>query len=71
MISDLFWAFQPKRVIVPSLPLRLTRPLMPRLLLVVEFELRLFRMVVSEICSISPVPKVGVGIRKTTLLLRT
>ena len=46
MISDLFWAFQPKRVIVPSLPLRLTRPLMPRLLLVVEFELRLFRMVV-------------------------
>ena len=29
-ISDLFCAFQPKRVIVPSLPVRFGRPEMPR-----------------------------------------
>ena len=69
--SDWFCAFQPNREILPSLPFRLGRPLMPRALLVDELALRLARIALSVICSISPAPKTGVGIRKTMLLLRT
>ena len=48
MISDLFCAFQPKREMVPSLPLRLGRPLMPSADFVDGLALeRLMRIVVS------------------------
>ena len=46
------------------------RPLMPRLFFAVALAPRLARIVESMICSIRPVPKTGVGIRNTTLLLR-
>jgi hypothetical protein len=46
----------PEPGMVPSLPLRLTRPLMPRLFSVKELEARLARMVLSLTCSIRPAP---------------
>ena len=49
----------------------IARPLMPRLCLVNESAARLLRMVVSESCSMSPAPKVGVGIRKMMLRFAT
>src|SRR5579864_6226986 len=65
MCSDLFCAFQPNRLIVPSLPLWLKAPDMPKLLL------RLFFWFVNRVessrFSISPAPKVGVGMRKMML----
>src|ERR1035438_7879763 len=69
MCNDLFCAFQPKRVMVPSLPLRLKAPEMPRLLLLLVNWL--FNRVESSRFSIRPVPKVGVGIRKITLFSDT
>src|SRR5262245_44729336 len=69
--SDLFCAFQPSRVIVPSLPLRLGRPAMPRELLAAPLAAWLARIALSGICSTSPSPNVGVGVRKITLLLAT
>ena len=63
----MFWAFQPNRAIVPSLPFRFGRPEIPNAALSDALALRLARIVLSEICSISPAPKVGVGIRKMTL----
>lgn len=45
--SDGFWAFHPKRETRPSLPFRLTRPLIPKLLLLDELELRLARIALS------------------------
>ena len=67
---DGFCAFQPNRPMRPSLPFRLTRPLMPKLFLMNEFAFRLLRIAVSAIDSMSPVPNVGVGIRKMMLRLR-
>src|SRR6266496_2435026 len=60
MARDLFCAFQPKRVTVPSLPLRFTWPAIPYGLPPNTFA----RMVESGIDSIRPAPKVGVGILK-------
>src|SRR5882757_5140680 len=65
MCSDLFCAFQPKREIVPSLPLWLKVPEMPRLLL--RLAAWLFSRVESATFSIKPLPKVGVGMRKMIL----
>src|SRR5580704_10746629 len=65
MCSDLFCAFQPKRVMVPSLPLRLNAPPTPKLLL--RLAARFFNRVESSRFSISPAPKTGVGIRKMML----
>src|SRR5579864_9174136 len=72
MSRDLFCAFQPKRVIVPSLALRFTFP--PRIAFAcpkipipdfcVAFDCRLARMAESGIASMRPAPKVGVGILK-------
>src|ERR1700722_3224360 len=62
MCSDLFCAFQPKRLMVPSLPLWLKVPATPKLLL------RLLAWLVSRVessrFSMRPAPKVGVGMRK-------
>src|SRR6478672_4086412 len=66
---DLFCAFQPKRVMVPSLPLVLKRPAMPRAALAAAFAARLACRLLSGVFSTKPRPKVGVGIRNTTLLL--
>src|ERR1700681_2122444 len=66
MCSDLFCAFQPKRLIVPSLPLWLKVPEIPTLLL--RFLVSLFNRVESSRFSIIPAPKVGVGMRKMMLL---
>src|SRR5580698_7306248 len=66
MCSDLFCAFQPNRLIVPSLPLWLKAPEMPRLLLL--FAAWFFNKVESSRFSINPAPKVGVGMRKMMLL---
>ena len=68
---DGFCAFQPNRLMRPSLPFRLTRPLIPRALLMKELEFRLFRIVVSVKFSMSPAPKTGVGILKMMFRLRT
>jgi hypothetical protein len=69
--SDSFCAFQPKRETVPSLPLRLRRPLMPNDALVFGLALTLLISVWSGIISIRPAPNVGVGMRKMTLLRAT
>src|SRR5579862_9759163 len=83
MSSDLFCAFQPKRVIVPSFALRLAVaarltlppwielawPLTPNCRFAPAFACWLARMAESGIASIRPAPRVGVGMRKTTLLL--
>src|SRR6516164_8405609 len=66
MCSDLFWAFQPKRVMVPSLPLRLKAPAIPKLLL--RLVAWLFNKVESSRFSIKPAPNTGVGMRKMMLL---
>src|SRR5580765_6040570 len=66
--SDLFCAFQPKRLIVPSLPLWLKVPLVPN---VPAFAAALFSKVESSMFSINPRPKVGVGMRKITLPVAT
>src|ERR1700722_8077361 len=66
MCSDLFCAFQPKRLMVPSLPLWLKVPEMPkRLFLLFAW---LINRVESSKFSIRPAPKVGVGTRKMMLL---
>src|ERR1043165_4060398 len=65
MVSDLFWAFQPKRLIVPSLPLWLNAPAMPKLF--DDCAVWLLRSVASSMFSISPEPNVGVGMRKMML----
>src|SRR5580704_1602831 len=62
MCSDLFCAFQPKRLIVPSLPLWLKVPATPKLLL--RLVAWFFSRVDSSRFSINPAPKVGVGMRK-------
>src|SRR5579863_2990953 len=62
MCSDLFCAFQPKRLIVPSLPLWLKEPEMPRRLLLLFAWL--IKRVESSRFSIIPAPKTGVGMRK-------
>ena len=67
---DLFWAFQPKRVMEPSLPLRLGWPEIPRADLAAGFAAMLARMVASAMFSMSPAPKVGVGMRKIKLFWR-
>ena len=65
----MFCAFQPKRVMLPSLPVVLKRPPMPRALRAEAVAARLARSASSETFSISPRPKVGVGMRKMTLPL--
>ena len=68
MRSDLFCAFQPKRVTVPSLPFLFTCPVMPnKAFNPVGSELRLRLMTVSVMLSIKPAPKTGVGMRKIIL----
>src|SRR5580693_2258943 len=62
MCSDLFCAFQPKRLMVPSLPLWLKVPATPKLLL--RLVAWFFSRVESSRFSINPAPNVGVGIRK-------
>jgi hypothetical protein len=76
MSNERFCAFQPKRAIVPSLPLRLGfptgisrlgRPPMPVVFcaaLAPAFAIR----AASAIASISPPPNTGVGMRRLTLL---
>ena len=66
----MFWAFQPKRVIVPSLALRFAVPLMcalgcpliPSWAFCPELVFMFARIVESEIASMRPTPKSGVGI---------
>jgi hypothetical protein len=60
--KDLFWAFQPNRVTVPSFPFRFRRPPIPSRPppLISRFCCR----AESEIASINPNPNVGVAIRK-------
>src|SRR6266852_4127912 len=79
--SDLFCAFQPKRAMVPSLPFLLVMPVIVRPA-TWKFALPLIpnacfwevlpvcpaAIAASGICSINPAPKVGVGMRKITLL---
>src|SRR6516162_7932887 len=62
--SDLFCAFQPKRVMVPSLPLRLGYPEIPR----ANFcgLAALARIALSVMLSTIPAPNIGVGMRKIT-----
>src|SRR5262245_12653333 len=69
--SDLFCAFQPNRVTVPSLPLVLSRPEMPSWFLAVEFDATLAAIVESLIASIIPAPNTGVGMRKMMFLAAT
>src|SRR4029079_19522537 len=69
--SDLFCAFQPNRVTVPSLPLRLSSPPTPQPLLALLFEARLATRSSSDTPSSRPRPTVGVGMRKMTLLAAT
>ena len=68
MRSDLFCAFQPKRAMVPSLPLWLNRPPMPSALRAAAVESRLACSAASEMFSSMPAPKIGVGMRRITLL---
>src|SRR3977135_4481885 len=78
--SDLFWAFQPKRATVPSLPLLFAWPEIAwpaRTMLGRPWTLSSFflgasttwfaRIALSGICSIRPAPNTGVGMRKITL----
>src|SRR5580700_3780836 len=66
MCSDLFCAFQPKRLILPSLPFWLKVPEMPKRLLLLAAAF--FNKVESSRFSIRPAPNTGVGIRKIMLL---
>src|SRR5262249_13091560 len=66
--SDLFWAFQPNRVTVPSLPMVLRLPLIPSADFAAWFAARLALSVESGVFSTSPSPNSGVGMRKITLL---
>src|ERR1700688_2944635 len=66
IIKDLFCAFQPKRVMVPSLPLLLRVPLIPSVT-DAEAESSLVRLLCkmsSGVFSTKPRPNVGVGMRK-------
>ena len=75
MIRDLFWAFHPKRVMVPSLALRLALPLrcalgcpeMPNAAFASALARMFARIAASGMASISPAPNIGVGIRKMIL----
>src|SRR5262249_6366466 len=58
---DLFCAFQPNLVMVPSLPLVLNRPAMPAALLTACRKLRLLLKASSVVFSTKPSPKVGIG----------
>src|SRR6478609_12204438 len=64
---DLFCAFQPNLVMVPSLPLVLKRPVIPAALLTLLRAARLFFRMVSDAFSTKPSPKVGMGMRKMML----
>src|SRR5215472_17623565 len=74
MRRDLFCAFHPKRVIVPSLPLMFTLPLrcalgwpeMPIPDFSDELAFAFARISESGMASMSPAPKRGVGMRKMT-----
>src|SRR6266851_1370627 len=61
MSSDLFCAFHPKRVIVPSFPAVLNFPKIPRLCFRLAPDARFACRAESGTFSISPRPKVGVG----------
>jgi hypothetical protein len=84
MSNDLFCAFQPKRATVPSLPLlfvspeivrpattKLARPRMPSAFFAAALASPFARIAESGICSTSPRPKVGVGMRKIALTFFT
>src|SRR5580692_3252325 len=66
MCSDLFCAFQPKLLMVPSLPLWLNAPEIPKRLF--RLMAMLLNKVESSRFSTSPAPKTGVGMRKMMLL---
>src|SRR6266403_312187 len=68
--SVAFCAFQPNRVMVPSLPLRLGRPEIRNACLALALTARLSRIVLSETLSIKPPPNTGVGIRNEMLFWR-
>src|SRR5579862_9559540 len=68
MSTDLFWAFQPKRVMVPSLPLVLNTPPILRAERADAVEARFACNTESGVASTSPRPNSGVGMRKITLL---
>src|SRR5215831_2929132 len=67
MSNDLFCAFQPKRVMVPSLPLLLKEPPIPSDARALAVALRLSIKAWSGVASTSPSPNIGVGMRKITL----
>jgi len=66
--SDLFCAFQPNRVMEPSLPLRLKCPPIAAAALCAAVPLNRLTSCSSEVFSTRPSPNVGVGMRKITLL---
>ena len=70
IMRDLFWAFHPNRVIVPSFPLRFSRPLIPNNFFRARLEFLFSSMTLSGIFSISPAPNTGVGMRNIRLLRR-
>ena len=70
MSSDLFCAFHPKRVMVPSFPLVLNRPRMPSACFLNVFAARFARSDSSEMDSTRPRPKTGVGMRNDRLSRR-
>src|SRR5277367_4220406 len=63
MSNDLFCAFQPKRVTVPSLPLVFRLPPIPSWDLRLWFAARFACRAASGVFSTRPSPKVGVGMR--------
>src|SRR5580698_833153 len=65
---DLFCAFQPKRVMVPSLPLVLKTPPILSAALADCVAARLACRLASGVASTRPSPNSGVGVRKITLL---
>src|SRR3989442_3283089 len=66
---DLFCAFHPKRVTVPSLPVVFTWPVMPSARLSpAGSAARLLLIAVSVMLSINPRPNTGVGMRNLMLL---
>ena len=67
--SDLFWAFHPNFVTVPSLPLRLRTPSGTAVAALAAGRCRFANRSASATFSTRPNPKVGVGIRKIALLL--
>src|SRR5579864_2133746 len=67
-IRDLFWAFQPKRVMVPSFPAVLKVPAIRAAVRATCVAARFACRTESGVASTKPRPNTGVGMRKITLL---